>query len=85
MERFRRKARVFLPPARNHIAVLKVTERATTATALNEARTIFREAGVEEAALDTLQADAACHFCSPYWTGTGSCQAAFLGSSDGRS
>ena len=58
MDGFRRKARVFLRPYENHIAVLKVkrNEQLTT-TNLKELERIFLEAGVDETSLGTLQAD----------------------------
>jgi type I restriction enzyme R subunit len=52
------KARVFLRQHENHIAVLKVKRNEPlTATDLEELERIFLEAGVDEAALDALQAD----------------------------
>jgi len=58
MDAFRRKARMFLRPHENHIAVLKVKRNEPlTATDLKELERIFLEAGVDEAALGTLQAD----------------------------
>jgi len=58
MDAFRRKARVFLRPHENHIAVLKLRRNEPlTATDLRELERIFLEAGVDEATLGTLQAD----------------------------
>jgi type I restriction enzyme R subunit len=58
MDAFRRKARMFLRPHENHIAVLKVKRNEPlTATDLKELERIFLEAGVDEAALGTLHAD----------------------------
>jgi type I restriction enzyme R subunit len=58
MEAFRRKARVFLKPHENHIAVLKLKRNEPlTATDLMELERIFVEAGVDQAALGTLQGD----------------------------
>jgi type I restriction enzyme, R subunit len=58
MEAFRRKARVFLKPHENHIAVLKVRRNEPlTPTDLKELERIFLAAGVDETALGTLQVD----------------------------
>jgi type I restriction enzyme R subunit len=58
MTAFRRKARLFLKPHENHIAVLKVKRNETlTQTDLKELERIFLEAGVDETALDALQAE----------------------------
>jgi type I restriction enzyme, R subunit len=58
MDAFRRKARVFLRPHENHIAVLKLKRNESlTATDLSELERIFLEAGVDAAMLDTVQAD----------------------------
>jgi type I restriction enzyme R subunit len=58
MDAFRRKARVFLRPHENHIAVLKVKRNEPlTPTDLKELERIFLEAGVDETALGTLQTD----------------------------
>ena len=58
MDAFRRKARMFLRPHENHIAVLKVKRNEPlTATDLKELERIFLEAGVDEVALGTLQGD----------------------------
>jgi type I restriction enzyme R subunit len=58
MEAFRRKARVFLKPHENHIAVLKVKRNEPlTLTDLKELERIFLEAGIDESALGALQAD----------------------------
>jgi type I restriction enzyme R subunit len=58
MEAFRRKARVFLRPHENHIAVLKVRRNEPlTPTDLKELERIFLEAGIDETALGTLEAD----------------------------
>lgn len=58
MDAFRRKARVFLRPHENHIAVLKVKRNEPlTATDLVELERIFLEEGVEATALGELQAD----------------------------
>jgi type I restriction enzyme R subunit len=58
MGAFRRKARVFLRPHENHIAVLKLKRNEPlTATDLKELERIFLEAGVDEATLGTVQAD----------------------------
>jgi type I restriction enzyme R subunit len=52
MDAFRRKARVFLRPHENHIAVIKVKRNEPlTATDLKELERIFLEAGVDEATL----------------------------------
>jgi type I restriction enzyme R subunit len=54
----RRKARVFLRPHENHIAVLKLKRNEPlTTTDLKELERIFLEAGIDEAALGTLQTD----------------------------
>ena len=53
MDAFRRKARLFLKPHENHIAVLKVKRNEPlTPTDLKELERIFLEAGVDEAALE---------------------------------
>src|SRR5258708_9323886 len=58
MDAFRRKARLFLKPHENHIAVLKVKRNEPlTSTDLKELERIFLEAGVDETALGALQAD----------------------------
>jgi type I restriction enzyme R subunit len=58
MDAFRRKARVFLKPHENHIAVLKVKRNEPlTPIDLKELERIFLEAGVDETALWALQAD----------------------------
>jgi type I restriction enzyme, R subunit len=58
MDAFRRKARLFLKPHENHIAVLKVKRNEPlTATDLKELERIFLEAGVDETALGALQTD----------------------------
>jgi type I restriction enzyme R subunit len=56
MDAFRRKARVFLKPYEDHIAVLKLKRNEPlTATDLKELERIFMEAGVDEASLAKLQ------------------------------
>jgi type I restriction enzyme R subunit len=58
LDAFRRKARLFLKPHENHIAVQKVKRNeALTPTDLRELERIFVEAGVDEIALGVLQAD----------------------------
>jgi type I restriction enzyme R subunit len=58
MDAFRRKARLFLKPHENHIAVLKIKRNEPlTATDLKELERIFLEAGVDETALNALQTD----------------------------
>ena len=58
MEAFRRKARLFLRPHENHIAVLKVKRNEPlTPTDLKELERIFLEAGVDETAFGALQTD----------------------------
>src|SRR5258708_39147941 len=58
MDAFRRKARLFLKPHENHIAVLKVKRNEPlTSTDLKELERIFVEAGVDEASLIALRAD----------------------------
>jgi type I restriction enzyme, R subunit len=57
MDAFRRKARLFLKPYENPIAVLKLKRNEPlTPTDLNELQRIFLEAGVDETALAALQA-----------------------------
>jgi type I restriction enzyme, R subunit len=57
MDAFRRKARLFLKPHENHIAVLKIKRNEPlTPTDLKELERIFLEAGVDQTALDALQA-----------------------------
>jgi type I restriction enzyme R subunit len=58
MVAFRRKARMFLRPHENHIAVLKVKRNEPlTPTDLKELERIFLDAGVGETALGALQTD----------------------------
>lgn len=58
MDAFRRKARMFLRPHENHLAVLKVKRNEPlTPTDLKELERIFLEAGVDETALGALQTD----------------------------
>jgi type I restriction enzyme R subunit len=58
IDAFRRKARVFLMPHENHIAVLKLKRHEPlTPTDLQELERIFVEAGVDESALTALQSD----------------------------
>jgi len=56
IEAFRRKARLFLKPHENHIALLKLKRNEPlTPTDLKELEGIFLEAGVDETALAALQ------------------------------
>jgi type I restriction enzyme R subunit len=56
MDAFRRKARMFLKPYENHIAVLRLKQNEPlTRTDLTELARIFLEAGVDENALAALQ------------------------------
>jgi type I restriction enzyme R subunit len=58
MDAFRRKARVFLKPYENHIAILKVKRNEPlTATDLSELEKIFNEAGADGVSLAAVQAD----------------------------
>ena len=58
MEAFRRKARLFLKPHENHIAVIKLRRNEPlTPTDLAELERVFREAGVDDASLGALHAD----------------------------
>jgi type I restriction enzyme, R subunit len=58
MEAFRRKARLFLKPHDNHIALLKLRRNEPlTPTDLKELERIFLEAGVDQAALGALEPD----------------------------
>jgi type I restriction enzyme R subunit len=58
MDAFRRKARMFLKPHENHIALLKLKRNEPlTATDLKELERIFLDAGVDQAALAPLQVD----------------------------
>jgi type I restriction enzyme, R subunit len=58
MDAFRRKARAFLRPHENHIAVLKVKRNEPlTPKDLKELERIFLEAGIDEASLGRLQTD----------------------------
>ena len=58
MDAFRRKARQFLKPFENHIAVLKVKRNEPlTPTDLAELQRIFVEAGADDASLEAVQAD----------------------------
>jgi type I restriction enzyme R subunit len=56
MDAFRRKARIFLKPHENHIAILKVKRNEPlTPTDLEELERIFVEAGVDETSLAAIQ------------------------------
>jgi len=58
MDAFRRKARVFLRPHENYIAVLKVKRNEPlTATDLAELERIFVEAGTDERSIAAIRAD----------------------------
>jgi type I restriction enzyme R subunit len=58
IEAFRRKARLFLKPHEDHIAVLKLKRNEPlTRTDLKELERIFLDAGVDETALGELQTD----------------------------
>lgn len=58
MDAFRRKARVFLRPYENHIAVLKLKRNEPlTKSDLGELERIFVEAGVDETSLGRIQED----------------------------
>ncbi|MGZ5234514.1 MAG: DEAD/DEAH box helicase family protein, partial [Burkholderiales bacterium] len=58
LDAFRRKARVFLRPYENHIAILKLRRNEPlTKSDLAEIERIFVEAGVDEASLDVLRSD----------------------------
>src|SRR5262245_16328377 len=58
MDAFRRKARVFLKPHENHIAVLKVKRNEPlTPVDLQELERIFIEAGVDQTSLAAIQAE----------------------------
>src|SRR5262245_43729567 len=58
MDAFRRKARLFLKPHENHIAILKVKRnQPLTSTDLEELERMFVEAGVDETSLATLRGD----------------------------
>src|SRR5262249_35043264 len=58
MDAFRRKARVFLKPYENHLAVIKVRRNEPlTPTDLADLERIFVEAGTDEASLTTLRTD----------------------------
>jgi type I restriction enzyme R subunit len=58
LDAFRRKARLFLKPHENHIAVLKLRRNEPlTKSDLAELERIFVEAGVDETSLDRIQAD----------------------------
>ncbi|EJW11614.1 Type I restriction-modification system, restriction subunit R [Rhodovulum sp. PH10] len=55
---FRRKARVFLKPFENHLAILKLRRNEPlTPTDLVELERIFTEAGVDEESIDRLKTD----------------------------
>jgi type I restriction enzyme R subunit len=59
LDAFRRKARLFLKPHENHIAVLKLKRNEPlTPTDLAELERIFVEAGVDERSLAAVRADA---------------------------
>lgn len=58
MDAFRRKARVFLRPHENHIAVLKLKRaEPLTATDLSELERIFKESGADDASLGHIQSE----------------------------
>jgi type I restriction enzyme R subunit len=58
LDAFRRKARVFLQPYENHIAILKLRRNEPlTKSDLAEIERIFVEAGVDQASLDALRSD----------------------------
>ncbi len=58
MDAFRRKARMFLKPHENHIAVLKVKRNEPlTPTDLTELERIFVEAGADQDSLERIRAD----------------------------
>ena len=58
MDAFRRKARMFLRPYENHIAVLKVKRNEPlTPTDLKELERIFVESGVDQTSLTALEAE----------------------------
>jgi type I restriction enzyme R subunit len=58
LDAFRRKARVFLKPYENHIAILKLRRNEPlTKSDLAEIERIFIEAGVDQASLDALRSD----------------------------
>ena len=58
MDAFRRKARQFLKPYENHIAIIKVKRNEPlTTTDLAELERIFVEAGADDASLAAMQAD----------------------------
>jgi type I restriction enzyme, R subunit len=58
MEAFRRKARVFLRPYENHIAILKLKRNEPlTKSDLCELERIFTEAGVDAASIESLEAE----------------------------
>lgn len=58
LDAFRRKARMFLQPHEDHIAILKLRRNEPlTKTDLAEIERIFVEAGVDEASIGALQAN----------------------------
>jgi len=58
LDAFRRKARVFLRPYENYIAILKLRRNEPlTRSDLAEIERIFVEAGVDQASLDALRSD----------------------------
>ena len=58
MDAFRRKARAFLRPFENHLAVLKLRRNEPlTKSDLEELERIFIDAGIDEASLGIIQAD----------------------------
>jgi type I restriction enzyme R subunit len=58
LDAFRRKARVFLQPYQNHIAILKLRRNEPlTKSDLAEIERIFVEAGVDQTSLDALRSD----------------------------
>jgi type I restriction enzyme, R subunit len=87
LDAFRRKARMFLQPHENHIAILKLRRNEPlTKTDLAEIERIFVEAGVDEASLAVLQRDVGlgCFVRSLVGLEREAAKQAFAGFLDGR-
>jgi type I restriction enzyme R subunit len=87
LDAFRRKARMFLQPHENHIAILKLRRNEPlTKTDLAEIERIFVEAGVDEASLAVLQRDVGlgCFVRSLVGLERDAAKQAFAGFLDGR-
>jgi type I restriction enzyme R subunit len=86
LDAFRRKARVFLRPYENHIAILKLKRNEPlTKSDLAEIDRIFVEAGVDQASLDALRSAGGVGRFVRSLVGHAAAKQAFAGFLDGRS